>query len=79
MKIDVEGDELLVLTGARKMLAQAHPTLFLATHGRQTHRQCLQFLRALDYELEPVVGKSLTRTDEILAHTDGASLHSRID
>jgi FkbM family methyltransferase len=32
VKIDVEGAELLVLQGARKLLRESHPTLILAVH-----------------------------------------------
>ena len=38
MKIDVEGAELLVLTGAKSILTNYHPTIFLATHGIEVHR-----------------------------------------
>lgn len=67
IKIDVEGAEMRVLCGAKSMLADAHPTLFLATHGCEIHQQCCRFLERLDYELRPIVGRSLEKSDEILA------------
>jgi len=37
LKIDVEGAELMVLSGAKSVLTQYHPTIFLATHGLEVH------------------------------------------
>lgn len=71
IKIDVEGAEKLMLLGARSVLANAHPTLFLATHGRDVHRQCCEFLGSLGYYLQPVVGNSIEETNEILAYRKG--------
>jgi FkbM family methyltransferase len=52
MKIDVEGAEMYVLSGARRMLARAHPIIFLATHSQELHKECIEFLRSLGYRLE---------------------------
>ena len=70
MKIDVEGGEYRVLVGSKSVLAQHHPTIFLATHGREPHTLCCEFLRALSYSLAAVSGKALDRTDEILAYAE---------
>lgn len=67
IKIDVEGSELLVLTGAREILTSARPYLFVATHGRKVHQQCCDFLSAIGYQLLPITGNSLDKTDEIFA------------
>jgi len=67
IKIDVEGAEMMVLSGAKLMLAERHPTLFLATHGQDLRHQCCRFLEGLGYELRPIVGDSLEQSDEILA------------
>jgi FkbM family methyltransferase len=45
VKIDVEGAELAVLQGARLLLAEARPTIFLATHGAGVHQDCSALLR----------------------------------
>lgn len=71
IKIDVEGAEKLVLFGARSILAEAHPTLFLATHGRDIHQQCCEFLESLGYSLRPIVGNKVEETNEILAYRKG--------
>jgi len=68
MKIDVEGAEMLVLSGARALLQEAHPVIFLATHSSDLHRQCCQFLQSIGYQLQPINGGSLEQTDEVLAY-----------
>jgi len=68
IKIDVEGAEMLVLTGARSVLRTAHPTLFLATHGYDLHQQCCQVLSSLRYEVQTIDAKSVEHSNEILAY-----------
>jgi FkbM family methyltransferase len=67
LKIDVEGAEMRVLRGGRRVLEEGALTLFLATHGKEIHARCCEFLRGLSYALEPIVGKSVDATDELLA------------
>lgn len=69
IKIDVEGAEFLVLSGAKSILTTHHPTIFLATHGIDGHRKCCMFLESLGYELQSISknGIDLDNTDEILA------------
>ncbi len=55
IKMDVEGGEMLVLWGAKSMLANRRPTLFLTTHGPSLHQQSCQFLDSLGYQLEEIV------------------------
>ena len=50
VKIDVEGAEMLVLRGARRLLQAGRPTLVIDTHGRQAHEECCAFLGALGYQ-----------------------------
>jgi FkbM family methyltransferase len=61
LKIDVEGAEYEVLTGAAKVLLKAKPTIFLATHGEKAHRDCRDMLQKLGYALQHV------SPDEIIA------------
>jgi len=67
LKIDVEGAEMNVFTGAKSLLSTAHPTIFLATHGDDIHKQCCQFLTSLGYEIQPIGAKNVEQTDELFA------------
>ncbi|SIO55242.1 methyltransferase, FkbM family [Singulisphaera sp. GP187] len=67
IKMDIEGAELGALKGAATILAQHRPTIFLATHGKDIHSQCCQFLGSLGYRLESLDGSPLEQVDEIIA------------
>jgi FkbM family methyltransferase len=67
IKIDIEGAEVAALLGARSILQMSHPTLFIATHSRDIHQQCCDFLRSLDYRLEAIDGRRLEECRELLA------------
>jgi FkbM family methyltransferase len=73
-KIDVEGAESLVLAGAKSLLSDYHPTLFLATHGAEVHRECCQFLTSLDYEVRPLGSERLEEASEVIAFSREARL-----
>ncbi len=68
MKIDVEGAEWKVLLGGMSVLVANRPTIFLATHGKDIHRQCCELLQSLGYTLEPISGATVDQADEILAY-----------
>ncbi|HZE73089.1 MAG TPA: FkbM family methyltransferase [Pyrinomonadaceae bacterium] len=67
IKIDVEGGEALVLQGARWILENVKPTIFLSTHGTELHRECCALLRAYDYELTAIDNSDGEQSDEIIA------------
>lgn len=67
IKIDVEGAELQVLNGAKNLLNNVKPTIFLATHGDEIQRQCRIFLESIGYRLEAINGKPLEIADELIA------------
>lgn len=52
IKIDVEGAEMLVLTGAKKLLAEKRPLLVLAVHTDELERECRDLLEPMGYEFE---------------------------
>lgn len=54
MKIDVEGAELLVLRGARQVLAAHRPTLFMEIHSRALGCECRTLLTELGYQVQVV-------------------------
>lgn len=49
MKIDVEGAETSVLSGARNLLESRRPHLVVETHSAQLESQCLELLRSVGY------------------------------
>lgn len=67
MKIDVEGAEMLALSGARQILSTYHQTTFLATHGIDVHRQCCEFLKSTGYNLKSINRQDVDNTDELIA------------
>jgi FkbM family methyltransferase len=67
LKIDIEGAELWALQGARRILAAAHPPIFLSTHSGKVHKDCLDFLEALSYRLSSLDNRPLERSRDILA------------
>jgi FkbM family methyltransferase len=68
MKIDVEGGEFLVLSGAKSTLNDYQPIIFLATHGTQVHEQCCDLLKSVGYQLEGLGGASNAQCDELIAY-----------
>ncbi|NPV75441.1 MAG: FkbM family methyltransferase [Anaerolineae bacterium] len=80
IKIDIEGGEAAALSGAASTLAQYHPVIFLATHGESIHHGCCRLLRSLGYELQPLDGKDLESSDELLAahHASRAQIVGQI-
>lgn len=66
IKIDVEGAEMSVLSGGQGTLESARPILFLSTHGTEVHHACLDFLRNLNYKLQPINGGDLETCEEVL-------------
>ena len=55
LKIDVEGAEMDVLRGAGKVLADAHPKIFLSTHSNDLRTACLSLLEERGYDVDPLV------------------------
>ena len=67
LKIDVEGAEAQVLTGAAALLHTHRPAVLLATHGQNQHRDCCEMLRCWGYEISSIRGGSVDTSDELLA------------
>ena len=57
IKIDVEGAEFRVLSGAARTLSEFHPRLFVEVHGVQEHSDCHEFLVAKGYHIEDEYGR----------------------
>jgi FkbM family methyltransferase len=54
MKIDVEGSECAALNGARKLISESRPVIFVSTHGDGLREGCVSLLREFDYRLDCV-------------------------
>ncbi len=67
LKIDIEGAEVMALSGAKSILTKSHPTIFLATHGSDVHGECCRLLQSFGYHLRPIDGMKLEQSSEILA------------
>ena len=57
IKIDVEGAELEVLSGATRAISEFHPMIFLEIHGAELHRDCRDFLLARGYRVDEGYGQ----------------------
>ncbi len=67
IKIDVEGAEAGVLKGAETILREGAPSVFLATHGKEVHKQCLEILHSFGYQCDALDGVDETACTELLA------------
>jgi len=52
VKMDIEGAELVALRGASQTFQRYHPVLFLATHGREIHTECVTLLQSWGYRCD---------------------------
>jgi len=69
MKVDVEGAEFIALSGARNLLAEYHPILFLDTHNREAHQETIRLLKDLGYHFDVLDGKQIEETKELVARS----------
>jgi len=70
IKMDVEGAESAVLEGAKRTLRELRPVVFVALHGAEQRRRCVELLETAGYRLYELGGKRLhdaPETDEIYA------------
>lgn len=63
MKIDVECSEVKALHGAVETLGKYRPRILLATHNRELHSECVEFLERLGYRVELLADLSLSGTE----------------
>ncbi len=73
IKIDVEGAEFLVLTGARETLRAYGPVIFLAVHSQQLCKKCCDLLHSSGYRLEPVGTIDIGTADTIIGYKDSTA------
>jgi FkbM family methyltransferase len=67
IKIDIEGAELLALKGACEAFKRFRPVLFLATHSRELHNECVQLLVSWGYECKDLGPRACEDSAEIVA------------
>lgn len=68
MKVDVEGAEYEVLSGARRLIRDFRPVIFLDTHNREAHALTIVFLEELGYTFTILDDKPLPETKELVAY-----------
>lgn len=55
IKMDVEGAEMDVFSGATRVLSEAKPVIFLSTHSPELRTECLTFLGGLGYTVTSLI------------------------
>jgi FkbM family methyltransferase len=63
IKMDIEGTESKAILGAKECILRHKPKLFLATHGRQVHDECLRLLSSWQYEFHEIARESADRVE----------------
>jgi len=78
MKIDVEGAELMLLRGARNLLAKHRPKLFMEVHSSELARDCRAFLEQLGYEIRVLqeAGREVCHFHAVATNAGNATLQS---
>jgi FkbM family methyltransferase len=69
IKIDVEGAELSVLTGARSVLEKYHPYLLLSLHSQDLLTECLSFLAPFRYTITALDNQPIGKSRELFLTT----------
>jgi FkbM family methyltransferase len=71
IKMDIEGAEINVLRDLQPIIQAKRPTIFLSTHGKQVHQQCISLLSEIGYAFTPLDTPDLNDSREILANYQG--------
>jgi FkbM family methyltransferase len=66
IKIDIEGEEVNALRGARALLARKHPILFCELHSRELARDAAEYLAGFGYRLTTPAGEPFTVPSEVI-------------
>ena len=74
VKIDVEGAEFLVLTGAKRMLDEYYPDILLSTHSLEVRDNCLSLLRSCGYDTSSLSGNAENVGRDYFARKKGKGL-----
>ncbi len=66
IKMDIEGAEFEALIGVRELFKTNKPIIFLATHGEDIKKNCLQLLKDFGYKIEIIGNASFENADEFV-------------
>ena len=70
LKIDIEGAEYRALVGAKDVLSECRPVVFLSIHSPGLLYQCLQYLDSLEYKIFGTGDNGSAFEEELLAVPD---------
>jgi len=67
VKIDVEGDEYLVLKGMKQTLNKYKPNIFLEAHSKYLARRCISYLKLnYNYSVEDIDKENITYPHKLI-------------
>lgn len=66
IKIDIEGSEYEALTGAKELLQNRKPVIFLATHSDELRIKCLKLLAEFGYTIATVDKNPIEESDDFV-------------
>jgi FkbM family methyltransferase len=67
IKMDIEGAEYYALSGAKELLKEKKPIIFLATHSKEIHIKCIELLKSLGYKITPIDNLTVFDCSELIA------------
>jgi FkbM family methyltransferase len=66
IKMDIEGAEFDALLGAKELLKNIKPVIFLATHSNELRAKCLKLLNEFSYSISTIDKKPLDESDDFV-------------
>jgi hypothetical protein len=79
LKVDVDGPEVEVLAGARRLLAERRPQVIVETHSPELERDCARLLAEAGYRSRVVAPRRLLAQDRPGTHNRWLIAGSRVD
>jgi FkbM family methyltransferase len=68
IKMDIEGAELELIQSISTYLSSFPISIFLSTHGKETHQKCIQVLSGLNYEFIPLDALGIEECTELYCY-----------